>query len=97
METTITPVKYLTKTYFIKQNGCINLQQFFFSTVQLCVVYAYRCSLKIAINNSRNMQEWFTIYEQIQFVGNNLVGSLSEWHKLIENVLLLRLQTQVRD
>jgi len=30
-------------------------------------------SLKMAINNSRNMWEWFTIHEQVKFVGNKLL------------------------
>ena len=30
-------------------------------------------SLKMAINNSRNMWEWFTIHRQVKFVGNKLI------------------------
>jgi hypothetical protein len=37
-------------------------------------VYVYKCyrSLKMATNNSRNMQECFCIQELVQFVGDAL-------------------------
>lgn len=33
----------------------------------------HQCSLKMAMNNSRNMWKWFTIHGQMQFVGNKLI------------------------
>jgi hypothetical protein len=31
------------------------------------------CSLRMAINKSRNMQQWFSIHGQVKFVGNKLI------------------------
>ena len=60
----------------------------------LCMSFStHWCSLKIAINNSRNTYEWLSIYGQTQFVGNKIISAeivicmLPNYRILKENLL----------